>query len=93
MMYLAWSSIEEVPYYYLSWSSVKFKDYRGQKIADFDPNWAFVDCNSIWLKDGYKIMHLAWSSIEELFYFFSRSSDEFQGHAGQKLAKLGVSGL
>ena len=27
-------------------SSIKFQGHRGQKIADFDPNWAFPDCNS-----------------------------------------------
>ena len=27
-------------------SSVKFQDHTGQKIADFDPNWAVPDCNS-----------------------------------------------
>ena len=26
--------------------SVKFQGYIGQKNADFDPNWAFPDCNS-----------------------------------------------
>ena len=26
-------------------SSVKFQGYTEQKIADFDPNWAFPDCN------------------------------------------------
>ena len=45
MMHKAWSSIEEVPYYF-SRSSVKFQGHRGQKIADFYPNCAFPDCNS-----------------------------------------------
>ena len=39
------SSIEEVPYC-LSMSSIKFQGHTGQKIANFDPNWAFLDCNS-----------------------------------------------
>ena len=37
-----WSGIEEVPYC-LTMSSVKFQGHMGQKIADFDPNWAFSD--------------------------------------------------
>ena len=45
MMQKAWSSIEEVPYCF-SRSSVKFQGHTGQKIADFDPNRAFLDCNS-----------------------------------------------
>ena len=46
MMHKALSSIEEVPYCF-SRSSVKFQGHTGQKIADFDPNLAFSDCNSI----------------------------------------------
>ena len=45
MMQKAWSSIEKVPYCF-SRSSVKFQGHTGQKIADFDPNRAFLDCNS-----------------------------------------------
>ena len=41
----AWSSIEEVPYCF-SRSSVKFQGHRALKIVEFDPNWAFPDCNS-----------------------------------------------
>ena len=44
MIYKAWSSIEEVPYC-LSRSSIKFHGHTGQKIANFDPNWAFLDCD------------------------------------------------
>ena len=46
MMHKAWSSIQEVPCYF-SRSSAKFQGHAGQKIADFDPNLAFPDCNSI----------------------------------------------
>ena len=31
--------------YFLSRSSIKFQGHTGQKIANFDPNWAFLDCN------------------------------------------------
>ena len=39
------SSIGEVPYWF-SRSSIKFQGHTGQKIANFDWNWAFPDCNS-----------------------------------------------
>ena len=45
MMHKAWSSIEEVPYSF-SRSSVKLQGHTALKIVDFDPNWAFPDCNS-----------------------------------------------
>ena len=45
MMHKAWSSIEEVPYCF-SRSSVKFQGHTALKIVDFDPKWAFPDCNS-----------------------------------------------
>ena len=44
MMHKAWCSIEEVPYCFPR-SSIKFQGHKGQKIADFDPNWAFPECN------------------------------------------------
>ena len=45
MMHKAWSSIEEVPYCF-SRSSVKFQGHTALKIVEFDPDWAFPDCNS-----------------------------------------------
>ena len=45
MLHKAWSSIEEVPYGF-SRSSVKFQGHIALKIVEFDPNWAFPDCNS-----------------------------------------------
>ena len=45
MMHRAWSSIEEVPYCF-SRSSIKFQGHIALKIVEFDPNWAFPDCNS-----------------------------------------------
>ena len=45
MMHKAWSSIEEVPYCF-SRSYVKFQGHTVLKIVDFDPKWAFPDCNS-----------------------------------------------
>ena len=45
MMHRAWSSIVEVPYCF-SRSYVKFQGHTVLKIVEFDPNWAFPDCNS-----------------------------------------------
>ena len=45
MMHKAWSSIVEVPYCF-SRSYVKFQGHTALKIIEFDPNWAFPDCNS-----------------------------------------------
>ena len=45
MLHKAWSSIEEVPYYF-SRSYVKFQGHTALKIVEFDPNWVFPDCNS-----------------------------------------------
>ena len=45
MMHKAWSSIEEVPYCF-SRSYVKYQGHTALKIVEFDPKWAFPDCNS-----------------------------------------------
>ena len=45
MMHKAWSSVKKVPYCF-SRSSVKFQGHTALKIVEFDPNWAFLDCNS-----------------------------------------------
>ena len=45
MMHKAWSSIVEVPYCF-SRSYVIFQGHTALKIVEFDPNWAFPDCNS-----------------------------------------------
>ena len=44
-MHTAWSGIEQVPYYFPR-PPCKFQGHMGQKIADFDPKWAFPDLNS-----------------------------------------------
>ena len=44
MMHKAWSRIEKVPYCFWR-SSVEFQGHPAKKIVDFDPNWAFPDCN------------------------------------------------
>ena len=45
MIHRAWSSIVEVPYCF-SMSYVKLQGHTALKIFEFDPNWAFPDCNS-----------------------------------------------
>ena len=45
MMHRAWSSIVEVLYCF-SRSYVKLQGHTALKIVEFDPNWAFPDCNS-----------------------------------------------
>ena len=45
MMHKAWRIIEEAPYCF-SRSSVKFQGHTALKMVEFDPNWAFPDCNS-----------------------------------------------
>ena len=45
MMHRALNSIVEVPYCF-SRSYLKFQGHTALKIAEFDPNWAFPDCNS-----------------------------------------------
>ena len=45
MTHRAWCSIVEV-HYRFSRSYVKFQGHTALKIVEFDPNWAFPDCNS-----------------------------------------------
>ena len=45
-MHKAWCCLGEVPYCF-SRSSVKFQDHVAKKIVNFDPDWVFLDCNSI----------------------------------------------
>ena len=72
-MHKAWSSIEEVPCCF-SMSSFKFQGHTRQKIAHFDPNWVFLDCNS----SLNSLMALKWwkslTWYKRGVLFFSRSS-------------------
>ena len=45
MIHRAWCCLGEVPYCF-SRSSVKFQGHTALKIVEFDPDWAFPDCNS-----------------------------------------------
>ena len=63
----------------------KVKVTEVKKIVKFDPDWAFPDCIQFEFTNGYKMMHKAWSSIEEVPYCVSRSSViKFQGHTALK---------
>ena len=73
MMHKAWSSIEEVPYCF-SWSSVKFQGHKAKKIVDFDPYWAFLECNS----SLNSLMATKWCT--ELEVAENRCPVVFQGH-------------
>ena len=84
MMHIAWSSIEEVPYC-PSRSSIKFEGHTGQKITNFESNWAFPDSNF----SLNSPMAMKWCiKLEEVPYCLSRSSIKFQGHTGQWIADV-----
>ena len=97
-MHKAWSSIEEVPYCF-SRSYVKLQGHTAQKIIDFDPNWAFPDCNS----SLNSPMATKWCIELEVAYIYSRGALLFfkvirqilRSHGSKNrriLPKLGVSG-
>ena len=70
-------------------SSVKFQGHTALKIVEYDPDWAFPDCNSsLNSPNGYKMLHKAWSSIDEVPYWFWRSSVKFQGHTALKIVEF-----
>ena len=81
-MHKAWNSIAVVPYYF-SRSSVKFQGHTGQKILDFDPNWAFPDCNS----NLNSSMALKWSTRLDIIFFLMLFI-KFQGHPGWKINNM-----
>ena len=79
MMHKAWSNTEEVPYSF-SRSSVKLQGHTGQKITEFDPNWAFPDCN-LSLNSPMATewcINLAWSNIEEVPIVFQGHLSSFK---------------
>ena len=52
---------------------------HGWKIVHFDPSLVFPDSNSsLNSRDGYKTMHKAWSSIEEVPYCFQGHLSNFK---------------
>ena len=85
MMYKAWSSTEEVPYCF-SRSSVKFEGHTAKKNRWFWPKLGVT--GQFELTNGYEMIHKALNRIEEVPYFFSRSSVKFQGNTGWKIDDL-----
>ena len=88
MMHRAWSSIEEVPYCF-SRSYVKLQGHTALKIVDFDPNWAFPDCNS----SLESPMVTKWCiklevALKRCPIVFLRSSVKFQGHTALKIVEF-----
>ena len=73
MMHKAWCCLEEVPYCF-SRSSVKFQGHTALKIIEFDPDWAFPDCNSSLISS----MATKWCSKLEVV--LKRCPIVFQGH-------------
>ena len=93
MMHTAWSSIEEVPYCF-SRSYIKLQGHAALKFVDFNPNWAFPDCNSI-LESP---MAAKWCTKLEvaLKRFFKVIRQISRSHSSKNRRiwlKLGVSGL
>ena len=52
-------------------------------VTEVKANFAPDHTSSLKITDGYEMIQIARSSIEELLYCFSRSSVKFQGHRGQ----------
>ena len=87
MMHKAWSRKEEVPYCF-SRSTVKLQGHTAKKSSI----WPKLGVSGLYLQfgitDGYKMMHKAWGSIEEVPYCFSRSSVKIQGHTALQMVKF-----
>ena len=84
MMHRAWSSIVEVPYCFSS-SYVKFQGHTALKIVEFDPNWAFPECNSSLNSPKARKCCTKLETAKEMPYCFPRSSIKFQGHTVQSI--------
>ena len=85
MIHRAWSSIEEVPYYF-SRPSITFQGHTRQKIVDFDPYSAFLDCNSSFNSPMVCNDIQTWSSIAKALYCFSSIRQISRSHATKKIA-------
>ena len=76
MMHKAGGSIKEVPYCF-SRSYVKLQGHTAKKIVEFDPNWAFPDCNSS-LNLLMEMIHEAWCRIKDVPYYFRGYPSNFK---------------
>ena len=85
MLHKAWSSIEEVPYCFAR-SSIKFQGRMALNIVGI---WPGLVVSGLLLQfeftNGYKMLHKACSSIEEMPYCFWGSSVKFLGHTAKKI--------
>ena len=96
MMHKAWSSIKKVPYCF-SRSYVKLQGHTAKNIVDFDPNWAFRDCNSSLTSS----MATKWCTKLEVaqggaLFFFKVIRQIARSHGSKNRGfwpRLGVSGL
>ena len=76
--------MEELLYCFSRWS-VKFQGYTGQKNHQIWPKLSVYGLQlQFEFTEGFEMMHKAWTSIEQVPYYFSRLSVKFQGHMGQK---------
>ena len=81
--------LEEVPYCF-SRSSIKFQGRTRQKIAAFDRNWVFPDCNSS-LNSPMDLKRCPKLDVIKKacpMVFQERLSTKFQGHTGWKVDDL-----
>ena len=79
-------------------SEVKSQGHTALKSSNLTQIGRFRTVIPVWIHQySNKMMHKAWSSMEEVPYCFSRSSVKLQGHTALKKRpiwpKLGVSGL
>ena len=80
--------IAEVPYC-VSTSSVKFQSHTVQKIVEFDPDWAFPDCNSSLNSPmATKCCTKLEVALKQVPYCFARSSVKFQGRTALKIVEF-----
>ena len=87
-MHKAWSSIEDVPYYFLM-SYVKLQGQTAKKNHRFLPKLGVSGLLLLFeFTNGYQMMHKAWSGIAEVPYYFARSSVKFQGHTSIKIVEF-----
>ena len=79
MMHKAWSSIEEVPYWF-SRSSIKLQGHT--KLPVLSCFERFRTVTTVWIHRWIWMMHRAWCSIEVVPCYCLRLCIKFQGHTG-----------
>ena len=96
MIYMAWCCLGEVPYCF-SRSSVKVQGHTALKIVEFDPDWAFPDCNSSFNSPmGTKYCTQLEVAYKRCLLFFKviRQISRSHGSKNRRIwPRLGVSGL